>query len=295
VEDTVIVLGKLKTRCRASGTGARGTAILLHPLGLDRCAFDALRQHVDSGWKLLAYDQYGHGSAAAQTDFSWEDCVDAAASLVALQSTESTAHVHLAGFSFGGAIAAWAASRHAAQMASLTLLATPPTALPVFTQRANLAQQYGVEALIPDTLERWFSSEQPALHDDDPVRHYAQSALRNTVGLGRAWSAFARFQGYEPLRGTLPRTLCIAGACDLSTPPAMLAQIACTLAPQAVALQVVPGAGHMLALTKPAAVAALLQTHWENPVATTQDVALPIMTVAAAAAAERGLCFHAKS
>jgi len=271
VDDQVIALGRLKTRCRISGTGTLGTAILLHPLGLDRCAFDALRCHIDIGWKLLTYDQYGHGSAAEQADFTLEDCVHAAARLVAVQSD---AAVHLVGFSFGGAIAALVASRHTAQIASLTLLATPPTALPVFTQRADIVQQRGVQALIPSTLERWFASEQPALRVDDDVLRYAESALRNTAGLGRAWSAFACFQGYEPLRGTLPKTLCIAGACDLSTPPEMLAQIVRTLAPQAVAFAVVPGAGHMLALTKPAMVATLLQKHWENAFNNTWGVTL---------------------
>jgi pimeloyl-ACP methyl ester carboxylesterase len=86
------------------------------------------------------------------------------------------------------------------------------------------------------------------------------------AGMAAAWRALASFEGYEALGQALPRTLCIAAGNDASTPPAAMQRIVAARQSAQPAgqiqLRTIPGAGHMVPLTHPAPVAALLAAHW---------------------------------
>jgi len=86
-------------------------------------------------------------------------------------------------------------------------------------------------------------------------------------GFAAAWRALGSFEGYVGLADKLPATLCIAGADDLSTPPVLMRHIvdayARSGAEHAPRFEVVERAGHMVPLTAPDAIAALLKSHWD--------------------------------
>ncbi|MDH6147513.1 MULTISPECIES: alpha/beta fold hydrolase [Paraburkholderia] len=261
-----VKLGTLATSWFESGSGTAGAVLMLHSLGLDARAFDPLRDALPSDWRVVSFDQRGHGAAAAESPRSLEQLSDDACAAIEQCGVNG---VHLLGHSMGGAVAALAAVRLGGRVASLTLLATPAAGHPVFETRAQAALDDGMAAAIDATLERWFGA--PCMSFASPGSHaiaYARAALSamNPASFAAAWRALARFEGYPPLAKRLPRTQLIAGAKDLSTPAvAMRSIVEAIIAGGATDTPVfhqIEDAGHMLPLTHPSIVAAALLSHW---------------------------------
>jgi 3-oxoadipate enol-lactonase len=237
------------------------SVLLLHSIGLDAEAYDALRQALGAGLSFEVCELRGHGERAAQTDFALDDLVQDA--LAAIERSEVP--VHLVGHSMGGAIAALAAARAGGRkVASLALVATPPAGVPAFDDRAAAAEQ-DFAASCEATFARWFQGESA---DTTEAKAAARRAMARVqpAGMAAAWRALASFPGHAAIAQPLPRTLCMAAADDASTPPQLMQRIVTArqdLQPGAdIALHTIPGAGHMVPLTHPRPVAAMLAAHW---------------------------------
>lgn len=268
VRDEPMRLG-VNTLWRESGSGDAGTVLMLHSLGLDRCAFDGMRRALPSHWRVVSFDARGHGAASAATAFDFDDCVaDALAAVELCAARYPGVPVHLIGHSMGGALAASVAARmhDAKRIASLALIATPPVGMPAFAERGDSAHSEGMRRAIDNTLERWFGK----LQDQEiaPALAYARASLSTMQERGyvSAWHSLAQFGGYGALAATLPPTLALAGSDDLSTPPAVMAAIGQAFSTAGVADMVqtatIEGAGHMLVLTHAAMLARKLDEHW---------------------------------
>lgn len=255
--------GTAESVWRQSGTGTAGTVLMLHSLGLDSRAFDGIRGALPDDWRIVSFDQRGHGQAAGTPARSLDELVDDACRVI---DSCTARQVHLVGHSMGGAVAALSAARRGPRVASLALIATPAAGYPSFNARAQAAMEEGMRGAIPATLERWFGAE-PVQSEAEAIA-YARDALSamRPAGFAAAWMALANFDGYESIASRLPCTRLIAGVEDLSTPPASMRSIFNTLV--AAGVQPTPvfdeirDAGHMLVLTHARAVAVALQTHW---------------------------------
>lgn len=272
-QDADIRFGTLKTRC-VCGTGgivnldsgAAGTVLALHSLGLDRHAFDRLRGVLPSRWRVISFDQRGHGTAATQHAEKLDTYAEDANAALATCGDEP---VHLLGHSMGGVVAALMAAtmnvRAPGRIASLALVATPAAGNAAFAERGASALADGMAAVIDVTLARWFNGR----HTPADAIAYATATLRamQPAGFAAAWSALAGFAGYSDIALNLPPTLCIAAADDLSTPPAAMRLIVDAFAAvgraDAVTFSTVAGAGHMALLTAAPAIAPLLEAHWQ--------------------------------
>jgi pimeloyl-ACP methyl ester carboxylesterase len=236
---------------------------MLHSLGLNRMAFDRLSAKIGVGWSVNSFDMYAHGAASALTAFNLNDCVDAAVAAVEHIGDEK---VHLVGHSMGGTIAALCCARIPARIASLALIATPPVGGPAFSGRGEEARRLGIGAMIGPTINRWFGVGPSALQSSDAIS-YARECLQSmeAEGFASSWEALASFKGYWNLAKFMPmHTVCIAGADDASTPPILMAQIQQACQPKPISIEVVADSGHMLPLTKPESLAALLEELWST-------------------------------
>lgn len=255
--------GTLESAWRQSGTGVAGTVLMLHSLGLDSRAFDGIRVALPDDWRIVSFDQRGHGKAAGTPARSLDELVDDACQVI---ESCAASQVHLVGHSMGGAVAALCAARPGTRLASLALIATPAAGYPAFNDRAEVAIAEGMQTAIPATLERWFGGE-PVQREAEAIA-YAKDSLSAMAptGFAAAWRALANFEGYLPIGHRLPRTRLIAGVRDLSTPPSSMRSIFDTLiaagAQPTPVFDEIGDAGHMLVLTHAPAVAAALQTHW---------------------------------
>lgn len=245
-----VVLNGVRTRWFEAGDASGRPLLCLHPLG-QRGAFHAgLARALGPGWRVVAYDQRGHGEAAAHPAEAFEQLVDDAEA--ALDRIGGRADV--AGFSMGGSVAALLAARRAGGVRGLCLVATPLRGTPLFAERACAAERGSIAAIESETLLRWFG-EGP----DEAATRAARTSLRTMTpaGFDAAWRAFASFEGYGAIAPHLPPTLCMAFADDLSTPPPVLDEIADVIRAAGVRCERidVDGAGHMGPLEKPREVA----------------------------------------
>jgi len=264
-EEAVVFSSGVATSWLRFGPGAEGGGkqlLALHMLGLEGRSFAGLAAELPADWTLHAFDQRGHGAAAAAPPRGFEDFVaDAREALDRIEAEQ----VHLLGCSLGGAVGAMAAAEaNRARIASLTLVATPEKGRRIFAERATAQKEGSLEPALRRTLERWFA-EVPAPTLGDQVR--ASLRKMSPAGYDACWRAFAEFGGYGALAPFLPRTLCLAFGEDRSTPPSDLDAIARTLRGGGVAVERadIAGAGHAGLLVRPAELAGHLNRFLLNP------------------------------
>lgn len=260
---STISLNGVATRWCESGDGTLGQVLLVHSLGLDCLSYGGLRDALAPGWRLSCYDQRGHGASCGHVPFSFDQLAGDA--LSALERMDGGGQVHLVGHSMGGAVAAVAAAR--SRVVSLSLVATPATGIGAFRERAEIIESGGFQHIAETTLKRWFEGD-PESVTKAFARSVASLALMAIApaSLAAAWRALASFDGESAYGNELPSTLCIAAAGDASTPPQAMQAILDTQArtnhASNIRLETIAAAGHMVPLTRPDSVAALLAAHW---------------------------------
>lgn len=244
-----------ETLIHSSGSSCEEVILCLHSLGLDGKSFSGLASLLGTNRAIYSFDQRAHGAANGAIPNAFSDFV-ADASIVIDSIGADT--IHLVGHSMGGAVAALLAAQNS-KVASLTIIASPPSGLPAFANRA-VARRSGMEFVIGETLQRWFGS---SLIDEQAENSISKMTPE---GFDASWIAFSQFKGYDKLAKALPPTLCIAFEDDLSTPPESLAQIALKIngIGGEAAHVTLSNAGHMGLLTHPHNVSSELQSFLNN-------------------------------
>lgn len=230
--------------------------VLVHAALLDRHMWSVVAQRLGGAlagdWRIVAHDLRGHGDARDAPPITGIDQLGD--DLRDLVDALRTPRAHVVGLSLGGAVAQAAALRHPERVASLTLVATscrfPPD---VMERRARLAPG-GVAAALPETLDRWFRPE--TLDDDGAGVRYARERVLATPDRiwTRTWSALGGFDVGARLAEIAAPVLAIAAAEDGAAPPAALRRLADGVGDGRSV--VVDRAGHLLALDRPAELAA---------------------------------------
>jgi 3-oxoadipate enol-lactonase len=117
---------------------------------------------------LLRFDTRGHGASEAPVGQYAMDQL--AADAHALLDALGIERFHFVGLSMGGMIGQQLALRIPLRMATLTLADTtsryPAEARSVWEQRIALVRAQGMGALVPTTLERWFTAAFRERHID---------------------------------------------------------------------------------------------------------------------------------
>lgn len=247
-----VTLNEFTTEWRDTGQGT--TLLCLHPLGQNARFFDSFAAALGTGWRVVSFDQRGHGAASATPVAKWAQFVDDAEAAVA----RIDGPLHLAGFSMGGSIAADLAIRMPDRFASLTLAATPIRGTDVFAERARAEAGGGIKAIEQETVARWFGN---STHTQAIAQARGTLHAMTPRGFDAAWQSFATFEGYDRKAvAQLPHTLLLSYANDLSTPPAVLDDIAEVLRAHGVDVtrRDVADAGHMGLLEQPEETAAVV-------------------------------------
>jgi pimeloyl-ACP methyl ester carboxylesterase len=167
----------------------------------------------------------------------------------------------LAGTSMGGMVAMHAALRQPERIRGLALLGTSaradtPELLELRSDAVALFEQERIDEVVrPNVLFAFHTANQ---RDEALVEAYLAMMWRagGTALARQNRAVMAR----EDLRAQLPRIACptvvACGEADLLTPPEHSREIAAAV--PGATLHLLPGAGHLLTMEKPAAVAALL-------------------------------------
>lgn len=225
---------------------ARAPAVMFsHSLATDLSMWWPQLAQLSDRYRLLRYDTRGHGGSAAPVGpYSLEQLADDAAALLDHLAID---RCHWVGISMGGMVGQMFALRHASRVASLTICDSmcefPTDATAAWQTRIATAEAQGMAALVPATLERWFSPEFIAGEAEAVARVEAMilaTPIAGYVGCSRAIMGLS-------LRNRLPQigaeTLVVVGENDPGTPVAEAEKIHRGIAGSR--LEVIPEVRHL--------------------------------------------------
>jgi 3-oxoadipate enol-lactonase len=225
--------------------------VLGHSLACDHTMWDpqiaALRD-----FRILRFDTRGHGKSDAPAgDYTLEMLAD---DLKTLLDALSIQHCHYVGLSMGGMIGQQFLLRYPDRFATVTLADTtsryPTEARGVWEERLALVRSRGMDAIVPSTLERWFTPAFRARCPDEVAR--IGHLIRSTPVAGYAGCAAAvsRINLTARLGDIDTRALVIVGDADIGTPRSMAEDIVQALPGSR--LHVIEHAAHLSNVEQPA-------------------------------------------
>lgn len=144
-----------------SGNPGAPWLVLGHSLASSACMWDPQIAAFKDRYRVLSYDMRGHGrSAVPSGPYSLEMLADDVLGLMNELKIERCSYV---GLSVGGMIGQTLALRQTKYFEKMVLADTghtqPPEAIEQWKDRIRLAQAQGMQALVPSTMERWFTAE----------------------------------------------------------------------------------------------------------------------------------------
>jgi 3-oxoadipate enol-lactonase len=232
--------------------GAEGAPWLVfsNSLATNLSAWDEQARALGQSFRILRYDQRGHGETEApEGRYTFELLI---ADAVALLDALSIARPHFAGLSMGGVTAMGMAQRHPDRVDRVIVCDSPCASTPASAQqweeRIALAREKGMAFVVADTIARWFPPETVAANPPyiDRVRQMIRSTPAN--GFIGCAAALANHD-FRSTVGTVTRPLLfIVGEKDGTTPPVMRQMHEALAGSRFVQL---PGAGHISNLDRP--------------------------------------------
>jgi 3-oxoadipate enol-lactonase len=234
--------------------GATGPWLVLsNSLATDLAMWDQQAKDFASSFRVLRYDQRGHGKTEAPAGrYSFDMLI---ADALCLMDALKIERAHFAGLSMGGATALGLAQRHPDRVERAVVCdsgcASTPQSAQQWEERIAAAQKGGMEALVEATVARWFPPEVVA--NNPPYLDRVRAMIRATPvnGFIGCAAALANHDFRSSVASTKPPVLFIAGEKDAggAVPAAMKSLHQALPGSRYVEL---PGAGHISNLDDPA-------------------------------------------
>jgi 3-oxoadipate enol-lactonase len=190
--------------------------VFSNSLATDFSMWDAQARALAGKFRVLRYDQRGHGKTEAPAGrYSFDILI---ADALALMDELGIAKANFAGLSMGGATALGIAQRHPDRIARAIVAdsgcASTPQSAQQWEERIAVAQEGGMEPLVEPTVTRWFppgvlASKAPYL---DSVRAMIRTTPVN--GFIGCAAALADHDFRSSVSATQPPVLFIAGEKD---------------------------------------------------------------------------------
>jgi 3-oxoadipate enol-lactonase len=200
--------------------------VLSNSLGAELGMWDAQAAEFSKRFRVLRYDNRGHGeSTASKAPYSLQDVATDAAMLIENLGEKSA---HFCGLSLGGMVGMWLATHRPQMIQKLVLCNTSALMGPRenWDARIEAVRKSGMQAVVKPVMERWFT-EGFRGHAADRVARIEQSFLKVSVeGYAGCCAAIRDMDQRKPISGIKVKTMVIAGTFDPSTPPAMGHEIA---------------------------------------------------------------------
>jgi len=219
--------------------------MLSHSLACSMVMWQPQMEVLESHFRVLRYDLRGHGkSEASEGAYTLEQL---ASDVIGLLDALELDRVHFVGLSIGGMIGQCLALNYAHRLQTLALCDTaaiiPEEAKPLFEERMRRARDQGMDALVEDTLGRWFT--QPYLKQKSPEVEQIRNQILATpvAGFIGCSNAILGLDYIERLSQIKLPTLIIVGEDDPGTPVAASEAIHQRI--QNSKLVVLPSAAHL--------------------------------------------------
>ncbi len=236
--------------CAVEGADGAPWLVFSNSLATDLHMWDPQADDLKRSFRILRYDQRGHGATDAPAGrYSFATLV---ADALALFDALGIARPHFCGLSMGGATALGLAELHPDRVDRVVVCDSPAMSTPAgarqWEERIAVAQTSGMAALEDSTLARWFPPETHAAKP--PHLETLRRMIRATPVNGFVGGAAALADhDYNTAVATVTRpVLFIAGSKDGVTPAAMQDMHARLPGSRYVELE---GAGHISNLDRP--------------------------------------------
>ncbi len=154
---TTVKANNIEINYRLDGPEDGPAVMLSNSLMSNYTMWDDQMEALTRTCRVLRYDQRGHGSTETTPGpYSIELLADDASALI---DALGVGPVHFVGLSMGGFTAQMLAVLHPEKVLSLCLCDTACEMGPesLWNERIEIARSKGIEALMPATLERWFT------------------------------------------------------------------------------------------------------------------------------------------
>ncbi len=225
--------------------------VFSNSLATSTAMWDEQASALQSAFRVLRYDQRGHGGTEAPSGrYAFDTLLDDALGLL---DALGIAQAHFAGLSMGGATALGLAERRPDRLDRIIVCDSPcrstPQSSQLWEERIALAQKQGMAALVESTVGRWFAAETVAKNPPhvDKVRAMIRATpVNGFIGCAAALAA----HDYASAVATVRRpVLFVVGEKDGAAPMAMRKLHEKLAGSRFVEL---PGAGHISNMERPA-------------------------------------------
>lgn len=240
---------------RVSGAPDAPVLVLLHAIATSSALWLPQVGAWSARWRVVQVDLPGHGASAPPSGSPALE--DYARLVLDVLDEMQVPRAAVAGLSFGGmvaqAMALAAPDRVAALVLAHTSARTEPAVSQLWEQRLQQFEQYGLQAQVGPTLQRWFTRAFAAASPLTLEWIAGQIRATSPAGYAAAIRAIQRLDHLERLQRLDIPTLVLAGDSDTAVSPAAAAALAAAI-PRA-RLIVLPGAAHLGNIEQPVAFA----------------------------------------
>ena len=234
-----VAVGDIRIHYELSGQADRPVVMMSQSLSTRLEMWDAQLPALESEYSVLRYDTRGHGGSDALEQLAHD--------AVGLMDALGIEKVHWLGISMGGMIGQQLAIERSDRLHSLVLSSTAAVmgeeVQPIWEDRIERAQRRGMEALVTETLARWFT---PAYLQSGakPVDVIAEQIRTTPVnGFVGCSEAIRCLNTLDRLAGIGLPSLIIVGEDDPGTPVSASEAIHQRLAGSQ--LEIIPAARHL--------------------------------------------------
>jgi 3-oxoadipate enol-lactonase len=225
---------------------------LSHSLGSSLLMWEPQRDALEPHYRVLRYDTRGHGGSGAPKGAYTFDLLGEDA--IALLDALGISTVHWVGLSMGGMIGQQLALHYPDRLESLVLCDTAAAlgedAQSIWQERIDTAWGKGMEGLVDQVMERWFSASFPDRNPEMVARirkQFLDTPVEGYVGCGEA---IRKLNFLDQLSAIKIPTLVMVGEDDPGTPVSFSKAIHERILKSK--LVVVPSARHLSNVEQPA-------------------------------------------
>jgi 3-oxoadipate enol-lactonase len=231
--------------------------VFINSLGTDLRIWDEVVTHLSDRFRLLRFDQRGHGlSDAPQGPYSLNNFTEDLAGLMAHLRIDKAV---LVGNSVGGMVAMDFAVRYPQRVSALVLCDTAAKIgnSDYWHDRIKALRESGIAPLADVILSRWFSPAFAARRSAD-YRGYANMLIRAPLaGYIATCEAIRDADLRETVKTLTAKTLVLCGSEDKVTPPDIVREFAESL--PRTRFELVAEAGHIPSIEQPQALATRIE------------------------------------
>lgn len=207
---------------RVSGTPGKPWLVFSNSLAADLGMWDEQMVPLNSQFRILRYDNRGHGrSSATSGPYSMQMLAE---DVLAILDHLGVDRAQWCGLSLGGMVGQWLLCNRPERIGRAVLANTaacwPNPA--IWDERIALVRDQGIEAIIPATLERWFTKRFHGSHPERVATIAAGMRKTSAEGYTGACAAIRDIDFVQQLRAVSHPLILIAGEHDPSTPASLM-------------------------------------------------------------------------